>query len=311
MSNNISNTLQLHYYLDNGSHEMNAFSANRCSYEALQIIAEIARKFNVQVVITTFPCENGGLIQWLKIVKKNEDKSAPITTEVIKYLVVGMIALPFYIGDKVIDHIMNDDSLDESQKEEYCDTIRDNGVNLSSSENKITKLRSNFYSSLEEDKNVNKVELSSFDGHSNLIISKSVSRASFPAYILTDNALDPVDIDEAIIFITAPVIAKGSYTYWHGKYNGEDIKFKMNSNEFKTKVQQGEVSFKNGFSINCLLRIHKVLTDNGDERVRKYEVVRVNNYFITDKIIETNEGRTHRIKKERDNEPHLFSDIEE
>lgn len=290
---------------------MDAFAINKCSFEVLRIISTIADKFNARLEIKALPYSEGGLIEWLKIVKKNEDKGAPITTEVIKYLVIGIFAIPAYIGTKIIDRIMDDDNLSDNQKTEYCQCIEDNNVDFDSIENKVVKLRSNFYSAVEKDSNVNRIDFASYNHNSECTNSSSVSRASFPAFILSDNTLEPIDAEDAIIYITAPIIAKGSYQYWHGKYNGEDIKFKMASNEFKTMVQQGLVSFKNGFSINCLLRIHKALTENGDERIIKYEVIRVNNYFIDDRITETNEGRNHRIKKELDNAPNLFTGYED
>lgn len=310
MSKPIPDSLQIHYFLDYNKHEMNAYTVNKCTYQVLKIISEIASKLDAKIEIITFPYEEGGLKQWLKIVKKNEDKSAPITTEVIKYLAVCLITGPFYIGGKILVYVLSDNTIDKPEKKELVNYIENNEVELSASENKFVKLRSNFYNELEGDRTVNKIEISSFNPKSEPVTSKSVKRGSFSAYILNSNRLEPEDIEEAIIFITAPVIAQGTYNYWHGKYNGEDIKFVMYSDEFKSKVQQGEVSFKNGFSINCLLRVYKILNENGDEKITKYEVIRVNNYFVADDIKETKEGKNYRIKKEIEKN-HLFSDFEE
>jgi hypothetical protein len=74
----------------------------------------------------------------------------------------------------------------------------------------------------------------------------------------------------------------------------------MKSNEFKTLVQTGNIEFKNGSSINCQLIVHKKIDNEGIEKIVKYEVIRVNEYFENDKPIETNEGKNYRQKKEAD-----------
>ena len=82
----------------------------------------------------------------------------------------------------------------------------------------------------------------------------------------------------------------------------------MKSNEFKTLVQTGQIEFKNGSSINCLLTIKRKIDNEGLEKNLSYEVSRVNNYFENDKPIETPEGKKHRQKKEAErNQLRMFT----
>lgn len=305
-----SNCIELHYFLESDKHEMDAFAINKCALHSLNIISAIANYLHVQIEITTFPRAEGGIIEWLKIVKKQEDKSAPITTEFIKYLAISVLTVSGYLGAKIIDYITSDSELKDLQKEALKTYIREHQVDLSPIDDKVRKLRSNYYATLSETPNVEKIEISSYNETDDIVNKRIIDRSSFSAFLLLDDKLDPIEIENAIILITAPVISKGKYNTWHGKYGDTYIDFKMCSNEFKTMVQSGDVTFKNGFSINCLLRVHRKLNDTGEIIITKYEVIRVNSYFIADKIYETKEGKKHKLKLEQDNAPNLFTGLD-
>lgn len=84
----------------------------------------------------------------------------------------------------------------------------------------------------------------------------------------------------------------------------------MQSNEFKTLVQSGEIEFKNGSSINCFLRIRRKVNNEGVEINLGYDVIRVDHYFENDKPIETKEGKHHRqVKEEQRRQLKLFNDL--
>ncbi len=304
--------IEIHYFLDDGSHQINAFALTKCSYDVLNIISAYCKKLNVKIDVDTLALGEGGIKQWLKIVKKQEDETAPITTEVIKYLVIGALGVVGFLGHEVYQYIREDKELTELKKEALIKYLSDSGYQQSEKlDNQVSKLRSNFYISACNAPNVSSVSFSSLNASGEREYNRKINRASFPSFILIDNSLDPIDVDNASILITSPVISRGKYNKWHGVYNGEYIEFKMSSNEFKTLVQSGEVSFKNGFSINCLLRIHRCLNEKGEEKIIRYEVIRVNAYYIADVVTETREGRNYRRKKELDNAPNLFTGIED
>jgi hypothetical protein len=111
--------------------------------------------------------------------------------------------------------------------------------------------------------------------------------------------LEPIEKDEAIIEIISPVLKKGNYK-WRGIYNGEPEEFNMKSNEFKTLIQNGEIEFKNGFSINCALTIRRKIDNEGNIKTVGYDVTRVNSHFLNGNPIETPEGKRYRKQKEAD-----------
>lgn len=307
----LADCLEIHYYTENGEHQIDAFALSKCSNNVLNIITAFCKNLNVEVKVDSLALGEGGIRQWLKIVKQQEDKTAPITTEVIKYLVLSAIGVVGFFGHELYQYIREDKELTDLKKEALIKYLEDKNFHQSEKlENKVAVLRSNFYVSASNAQNVTSIDFSSLNGTGEIDYNKNIGRTSFSAFILTDNSLDPIDIEDASIRITSPVIAKAKYNKWHGIYNGEDIEFRMLSNEFKYLVQSGDISFKNGFSINCFLRIYRVLNDKGEEKITKYEVISVNSYFIADVSFETNEGKVHRHKKELDKSPNLFTGIE-
>ncbi|MBD5274246.1 MAG: hypothetical protein HDS36_05310 [Bacteroides sp.] len=311
VNNLIADCLEIHYFTDNGEHQIDAFALTKCSSNLLDIISVFSKKLNVNIKINTLALGEGGIKQWLKIVKEQEDKTAPITTEVIKYLVLSALGIVGFIGHEIYQYIREDHELADLKKEALIKYLEDSDIqNSEKLENKVSKLRSNFYESASKATNISSISFSSINTDGDTEYERNVNRASFPTFILTDNTLNPIDIEDATILITSPVIAKAKYNKWHGIYNNENIEFKMLSNEFKHLVQSGEVTFKNGFSINCFLRIYRSLNEKGEERITKYEVIRVNNYYNAEIVTETQEGKSYRKKKYIDNSQNLFTGIE-
>ena len=128
-------------------------------------------------------------------------------------------------------------------------------------------------------------------------MKKDVTASDFYQYIMTSDDLDPFCDENATIEIISPVLKKGKYP-WVGIYNGEVIQFKMKSNEFKSMVLSGEVPFKNGSSITCLLITNKRIDNEGDIKITGHEVTEVYNFFENDTPIETPEGKRKRQKRE-------------
>jgi hypothetical protein len=306
--NNIyGNTLEIHYWFEDKSHTMNAVVQNRCEYEVLGIIKEVSTLLGAEINVETEPFGDGGLIKWLKLVEKGEKKNATITTAVIISLVTVLLTTPLIkLTEKAIDKVFEDTELNELQKEKLRLEIKElqekskNNLETIDFNNVIKKKKSNFYESLEKYPKVKKVSYRISDEQkTNSTNDVYIERGNFKNYILTSDDLDPVEIETAIIEIISPVLKKGKYK-WTGYFQGEPISFYMKSNEFKTLVQTGNIEFKNGSSINCQLIVHKKIDNEGIEKIVKYEVIRVNEYFENDKPIETNEGKNYRQKKEAD-----------
>lgn len=309
-----ANILELHYWLDNDLHSMNAIVQNKCEAELLSIINEIATIFESEVVIETEPLGEGGIRRWFKLVSKNEKKNLSISVTVISTFAVTVLFTPISTAisksvEIMIENVLEDDiekeskELDNEEKKLKIEKLKleilEKKKQIESSY-KIQKRKSNFYEELEKDRTVNKVSFLVEDENKKPKLEEfHVTRNDFKNYILVSDKLDPITIENAVIEIITPVLKKGNYK-WRGFYNDDVVSFNMKSNEFKTLVQTGKIEFKNGSSIDCVLEIENELDNEGNKKIIAYNILRVNNYFDNDKPIETPEGKMHRQKLEAD-----------
>ncbi|WBV55924.1 hypothetical protein PFY10_17075 [Chryseobacterium daecheongense] len=308
--------LEIHYWFNDNTHTMDAIVQNRCEYEVLGIIKEVAKIYSLNISIETEPFGEGGLKRWLKVISKEENKKATISTAIITALLSVILIVPLTkISEKFIDKIFEDTEMSDLQKEKLKLEIdklkKENSVNIL--ENPVIKKRkSNFYETLEKYPKVDKISFEVTDENKSRIQNERVVKKNeFKEFILISDDLDPIEIEDAIIEIISPVLKKGHYK-WTGYLNGEPINFNMKSNEFKTLVQNGKIEFKNGSSINCALIVKKKIDNDGAVKITGYDVIRVNHYFENEKPIETKEGKNHRQKKDYEkNQPNLFTYLDE
>lgn len=301
------NTIEIHYYFGDDSHTMDAMVQNKCEYEILGVIKEVSKIFELDITIETEPLADGGLRKWLKIVSKEENKKGIITTAIIVAITTTLLTTPLtQVSEKLIDKIFEDTELKELEKEKLkleVEELKRNALKDKEGvehNNLIKKKKSNFYETLENYPKVKRVSYTISDNQRDILSKeKSVSKEEFKKYILVTDDLEPLEVEEAVIEIISPVLKKGRYK-WSGYFNGEPINFYMKSNEFKTLVQNGEIEFKNGSSINCFLSIRKKVDNEGIEKIVGYDVIRVNFYFENEKPIETNEGKKYRREREAD-----------
>lgn len=310
-----ASAVELHYFFNDKSHRMDASIHNRCEFEFLALIKEIANVYDLDIIIETEPLENGGLRRWYKAVSKKESRSGVIKIAIVTSLISAVLVTPIAVtmtklAEHLIDNVFKDNELEEAEKEniflqneklqleiQYLKEVQNKGQK-SLDNNIIKKRRSNFYEAIEKYPKITKISIvPQNDLKENIAQEHVVNKIDFKKYILTSDEIEPEIIAEAIIEIVAPVLKKGSYK-WIGIYNGETYHFNMTSNEFKTLVQMGDVEFKNGSSINCELEIKKKLNSDGTEKITGYNILRVNSYFQNSQPVETKEGKRHRQSQE-------------
>lgn len=312
-----SNVLEIHYWLKNNSHKMDALIENRCEHEVLYLIKEIAKTYALSILIETEPTAEGGLRKWFTIVSKEENKKGTITTTIIVALITVLLTTPIAkVSEKLIDKLFEDTEMKEMQKEKLkleIGKLKEEAIKRNSkieSNNIIKKRKSNFYENLEGYSEIEKVSfLATNENKENIFSEKTIFKNEFKNFILVTDDLSPIEIESANIEIISPVLKKGKYK-WMGYFSGEPIIFSMQSTEFKTIVQNGDIEFKNGSSINCFLKIKRQIDNEGIEKIIGYEVIRVNHYFENEKPIETKEGKKHRQTKEaQKNQINLLDDL--
>ena len=301
----IGNRLEIHYWLVDNSHLMDANVENKCNYEVLGIIKEVAKSLSIEVVIETESLGEGGLRKWLRITAKEENKNGTITSAIIIAIITTLLVSPIgRFSEKIIEKMFEDTELQDLQKEKLRLEIQklkqETSFNPKNLENDLTikKKKSNFYENLDKYPKVEKVSFAVVnDRKEEVVKSGIVLKSEFREFILATDDLEPLEVEEAVIEIIAPVLKKGSYK-WIGFFQGDAIAFNMKSNEFKTLVQGGKIEFKNGSSINCCLQIKRKIDNEGHILNIGYDVTRVNKYFENENPIETKEGKHHRQMKE-------------
>lgn len=214
------NTIELHYWWGDESHSMDAFVQNKCEYDFLGVLKEIAATFNVEIVIETEPLADGGLRRWFKLISKEENKKATITLAVIVALVTGVFITPITtsvskVTEKLIEEIFEDKEVKELEKEKLKLEIEKLRLeieekNQALKQNSVIKRkRSNFYESLDSYPKVDKVSFMIQDNNKEQVKQEStVLRKDFKNFVLISDDLEPIEKENAIIEIISPVLKK-------------------------------------------------------------------------------------------------------
>lgn len=307
----MTSLIKLHYLTIDGEHYIDATNENKCSTEFLHFANIIAEIFDCELKIEAIAINEGGFERIWKVICKNENKKAIITSSIIGTVIATVLSSGITGGcNRLIDYITEDKELTELQKENLKLSIELKRQELNTN-TRLVKRQSNFYENAYKDERISAIDLSSKPEKGDGFTSHKVTRDEFSNFILTSNELETITIENAIVEIISPVIQKGSYQVWRGRYNGNVIKFHMLSSEFMLRVYSGEIEFKNGFTINCNLLQFRKMNETGEAYIYKQDVTLVHSYFVNDNPVETTEGRRYRQKEEIDNAPHLFTGIED
>ena len=182
------NTIELHYWFNDDSHTMNAIVFNKCEYEFLGIVKEIAQKLKIELDVETEPLQEGGLRSWFKFSSKDKNT---LKVGVMLYLVTNIFGTPLTTaideltrmaiqsvfeseevkllkGQKQIAELKYDIAKIESETEKLAQSI---------DENIVKKKRSNYYESLNTCHKIKKVSVAITDStKSNSYYQKEVNK---------------------------------------------------------------------------------------------------------------------------------------
>lgn len=325
----IAKKLEVHYYLANESHSMDAFVRNKCEAELLVIFHELCTTIGVDVPIEALAHQEGGLRDYWKLLGENS----------AQFTIVGLIFnIVLSMVSTVLTRIpVSDPEKDAREKQIQELTIEEKKLIIEERRLALERLRkeaqqgipsketiegaakaveqnpqiqtrrSNFYRVLSNHEKVTGIGFSAIgqDGKS-IEQERFVPRADFKKYVLTTNELPVETIDGAFIEIVAPVLKEGNYK-WRGIYEGESISFSMTDAEFRKSVLDEEVSFQHGSGINCVLQISRKFNALGDVVSTSHSVVTVIEKTDGASTYETPQGKKHRAyKKYNENQANLF-----
>lgn len=299
--------LELHYWLKHNSHIIDAIVQNKCENEFLRLLVEIAATFKIEISIQTEPLAEGGLTRYYNIISRQEGNKAVITTAVVTAIATAILVTPITtsltkLTEIAIEKIFEDQEVKQQQDEKTSLEIKKlkQEIKLDSlrlDQNfTIENRRSNFYHYLSISENVEKVSLVLYDERHNILIPEGIVEkndfeamqnhehtASLYSQKLSDSYLiedSNEEIKNANVEIISPDFSVNS-NKWKGLYNGKQISFKIESQEFNNLVQAGNIQFKKGSTINCFMTIKRKGT-----RTKIYQVEVINYYLDGNQKIE-------------------------
>jgi hypothetical protein len=311
----IVDKLELHYYLRNENHQIDALIRNKCEAELLAIIYEVSSILDVDVKVIAEAVKEGGFREFWKFIQGNTN-SITIALLAIQILVT-LVPQVLESEKEQLEKELNLLEIEETKLsiKKLQSEIKNSSsspklvkkvVKELSNNLKIIKRKSNFYSVLRSYNNVNKISFSLFDVHAKpLSEERSVSKVDFSKFILSSNKLKSQEI-ETEIEIISPVLKEGRYK-WRGIYNELPISFDMLDLDFKDTVLLENIPFRHGTVITCVLKIKRELDEIGDIKIKGYSVTTVISKTDGTQIVETKQGKKYRhIKKYMGNQDDLF-----
>ena len=300
-----ANKIELHYYLANDSHLIDAFVRHKCETEILTIAKDVINAFGFDIQIQSQVPANGGFIEGWKLAGPNEDEITLIAS------VISQVLSKVPPSNKALEKLQKENLKLETRqkrstitrlKEELADGQKVNiliqaAAAFFEADFKVIKHKSNFYHALLKYLPVEKISTNIFFDATAASKDTIVERADFHKFILTSNKLPDQIFENAVIEVVSPVLMSGNYK-WKGIYNEKAVGFTMKDEEYLKSVIKREVSFQSGFSFQCILKVSRIIDDFGKIRLRNYTVITVLGKMQDNKVIETEQGKRYKKTKE-------------
>lgn len=313
--------LELHYYLADGEHSMNAVVRNRCEAELLALFQEVSTTLGVPAEIQAQALAEGGLREAWKWLGEN----APQIGVILGIITLLIAVAPEAESDQeVLDKQLTELKIEEKKlqieklRKELREAdprseqvIRDSAIHLLKTEPKVVVRRSNFFKHLDGYEKVEQIGITPFN--SNMVPAepeRKIPRSRFSRYVLTSHSLPPVVDDDARIEVVSPVLREGNYK-WKGIYQKQLIGFAMHDVDFKGQVVREEVTFQHGTFLECILSTHRKLDEVGEVEITGYVVNTVIRKYDDRQSIETVQGKSYKhAKRLRESQQDMFRDGE-
>jgi len=309
-----TNQIELHYYFSDDTHSLNAFTRNKCEAEFLHIVKEIFETLELEIDIESVAFQEGGLKELWNLLGEHG-----IQISIIISIISLVIAIDPFSDDELINLQKEDLQLsieehklkikrlknDEPQNNQNIDI--DKVVSYFNSNHKVLRHRSDFYKSLITSSKITKIETSRMYNGQVIGSTQTIEKHEFSKYFISDSDLPIETVEDANIEIIAALLKPDGNSQWKGIYKGKTISFYMKDKAFTKSVDSGEVIFKTGFTIICVLEIKSALNELGELKVKNHTVSTVLSTFEDDKKVETEQGKRYLAQKKKDlARPSLF-----
>lgn len=298
-----ANSIELRYELyDKNCHVIDASVESEGVVVFLQSVNYISKVLGVRSNTETTSLKQGSVIRLFRIVIEEQDESGWLL-----FLLMNLLNCALFNNGSIhVSSIL--DSLTPEQMEQLQSVLKHKRITLDKlkripSEEVLLRKKANFFKKVSSAKNVSAVTIGvGADFYIAPDKRVRIPQSDFKKFIV-ETVPEEVIVEDAVVYIVAPVIIKGKKIQWKGIYENEFIAFTMCSNEFKTKAQNSDVNFSSGFNIVCTLTYIRSIDDEGKEYKSHYKVTFVSRWGIDDHYQETLEGKKKRID---DSQPTLF-----
>lgn len=291
--------LQIHYYLTEDSHSMDAKILNRVESELLKIAEQVSKILEIEIIIETKALEEGGIKSIYKFLVKKENLS--------KMAVVGAFfagILSTILSDVIADKIKTDPEIEALKKQKIeleikklkqditndsIENIQHNSniqnvssansldgeiivdkelidsISLYLSENNRIKIsKSKFYEYLLKEGKIEKVSTQVVDKNSKPKTKENfVPRSDFKFFIISQAEIEPSYDEDVILEIVSPVLKRNRLS-WKAIYNNQNITFKLKDEEFKSLIVNKNLSFSSGTKIICDVETKLTMNNEGE-----------------------------------------------
>lgn len=310
--------IELHYYLADRGHSMDAMLRNQCESELLALFLEVSSVLGVPVNIQAQALREGGLKELWKWLGGN----SPQLTVLLSVAAI-LIALAPHMYESNAEQLSEQlaelkiektqlqieklkKELQEMQKG-YEGSITNNAIDFLRNDPKIVVRRSNFYKKLISSNAVASIGVTPYDAEQRPIQDeRNVPKSDFGRFVLSSQSLKPKTVDDATIQIISPVLREGKFK-WKGIYDGQLIGFAMQDSLFRSQVLRDEITFQHGTCLDCVLVVNRKLDEVGEIVVTDYAATTVIRKYDDAQSIETSQGREYKqAKKLRDSQKDMF-----
>lgn len=240
-------SISLHYYLqEEGVHEMDALVHNICERQVLNMIYYLSKQCGCDVKVDIDAKEEGGIIDKIKVIAES--------------------AIFIFLFEKGVEYMFNPDKnyLDNAKTRiEIAEMIKHSSFTedeveaLVGEDDALKRFTSSYYNNLSKENTVDKVEtILTNNDDANDSVTFTVHKNNFQDKVIKQNIRkNKTTIAAATLYVGSPILINGLPDRWKGIYNGENILFTINDNEFLDQVYNREVKFESGTSLTCDLEI--------------------------------------------------------
>lgn len=297
--------LEIHYYLDNYSHSMDAFIKNKAEGELLKLFKEVSLVLELDLQFESEAIEPGGIKEFLKLIKKGDyNKDIKKILSSIGLILVGVLTNHFSTNHElenlkveekklIIKQLKNEIKKDSISNQERNHNLR-NLILIISDSNKIKLYKSNFYSTLLKENKIRKISTTQLNKLNEPISNEIIiNRSNFNEFVIQEFNIEPEIVNNANIEIVSPVLKRGKIK-WKGIYNNKPISFNLLDSEFKNSVLNRDISFSNGTSINCTMVHERTIDNEGNLKIKEINIYDVMEVFQDNKTLKTKEKRSRK-----------------